>query len=118
MEEKKPKNKDLILREISITTNYIGQSIHFSCLLRTSMYFWLRVWVWNLLKVENSLLIEIVLFITSSVFLFLDFQLFQAQKIHIAKQKKHIGDYQLNITNYISITLLFPHSSSYRVLSL
>jgi putative membrane protein len=79
----------LILREISITELYWPINPLFLPFKNVNVFFDCGFEFENLLKVENSLLIEIVLFITSSVFYFWNFQLFQTQKIHIAKQKTH-----------------------------
>jgi putative membrane protein len=49
----------------------------------------------NLLKVENSLLIEIALFVTSFVIFVLGTLNFFKHRKSIANNKKHIGDYQL-----------------------
>tara|TARA_R110002124_G_scaffold91941_3_gene233808 strand:- start:820 stop:1131 length:312 start_codon:yes stop_codon:yes gene_type:complete len=97
METKNPKNKDLILREkLALQRTILANQSTFLAFLRTSMYFLIAgLSLRNLLKVENSLLIEIALFITSSViFIFGTFNYFKHKK-SILENKKHIGDYQL-----------------------
>jgi putative membrane protein len=97
METKKAMNKDLILREkLALQRTVLANQSTFLAFLRTSMYFLIAgLSLRNLLKIENSLLIEIVLFITSFViFVFGTVNYFKHKK-SILENKKHIGDYQL-----------------------
>jgi putative membrane protein len=97
METKKANNKDLILREkLAIQRTMLANQSTFLSFLRTSMYFLIAgLSLRNLLKVENSLLIEIVLFVASSlIFIFGTFNFFRHRKSILAN-KKHIGEYQL-----------------------
>ncbi len=97
MEEKKPANKDLILREkLALQRTTLANQSTFLAFLRTSMYFLIAgLSLRNLLKIENSLLIEIALFVTSFIiFVFGTVNYFKHKK-SIAENKKHIGDYQL-----------------------
>jgi putative membrane protein len=97
MEEKKPANKDLILRErLALQRTILANQSTFLSFLRTSMYFLIAgLSLRNLLKVENSLLIEIALFITSFVIFVLGTLNYLKHKKSILENKKHIGDYQL-----------------------
>ena len=97
MEEKKPANKDLILREkLALQRTVLANQSTFLAFLRTSMYFLIAgLSLRNLLKIENSLLIEIALFITSFVIFIFGTVNYVKHKKSIAANKKHIGDYQL-----------------------
>ena len=97
MEDIKPANKDLILREkLALQRTTLANQSTFLSFLRTSMYFLIAgLSLRNLLMIENSLLIEIALFITSFIiFVFGTVNYFKHKK-SITKNKKHIGDYQL-----------------------
>lgn len=97
MEEKKPVNKDLILREkLALQRTTLANQSTFLAFLRTSMYFLIAgLSLRSLLKIENGLLIEIALFITSFIiFVFGTVNYFKHKK-SISENKKHIGDYQL-----------------------
>ncbi|WP_338648298.1 DUF202 domain-containing protein [Flavobacterium sp. KS-LB2] len=97
MESKKALNKDLILRErLALQRTVLANQSTFLAFLRTAMYFLIAgLSLRNLLKVDNSFLIEIVLFIISSlIFVFGTVNYFKHKK-SIAENKKHIGDYQL-----------------------
>jgi putative membrane protein len=97
METKKPGNKDLILREkLALQRTILANQSTFLSFLRTSMYFLIAgLSLRNLLKVENSLMIEIALFVTSFVIFVLGTLNFFKHRKSISKNKKHIGDYQL-----------------------
>ena len=97
MESKKALNKDLILRErLALQRTVLANQSTFLAFLRTAMYFLIAgLSLRNLLKVDNSFLIEIVLFIISSlIFVFGTVNYFKHKK-SIAENKKHIGDYRL-----------------------
>jgi putative membrane protein len=97
METNNTKNKDLILREkLALQRTLLANQSTFLAFLRTSMYFLIAgLSLRNLLKIENSLLIEIVLFITSFIiFVYGVFNYFKHKK-SILENKKHIGEYQL-----------------------
>jgi putative membrane protein len=49
----------------------------------------------NLLKIENSMLIEIALFSVSGIILIIGIVNYFKHKKSILENKKHIGDYQL-----------------------
>lgn len=97
METKKVMNKDLILREkLALQRTILANQSTFLAFLRTSMYFLIAgLSLRNLLKVENSFLIEIALFITSFVIFILGTLNYFKHKKSISQNKKHIGDYQL-----------------------
>jgi len=94
---KKNDNKDLILREkLALQRTALANQSTFLSFLRTSMYFLIAgLSLRSLLKIENSLIIEIALFITSFIiFVFGTVNYFKHKK-SISENKKHIGDYQL-----------------------
>ncbi|MFV8342663.1 DUF202 domain-containing protein [Flavobacterium sp. XS2P39] len=97
METKKAMNKDLILREkLALQRTILANQSTFLAFLRTSMYFLIAgLSLRNLLKVENSFLIEIALFFTSLVIFVLGTLNYFKHKKSISENKKHIGDYQL-----------------------
>ena len=97
MEANKAMNKDLILREkLALQRTMLANQSTFLSFLRTSMYFLIAgLSLRSLLKIENSLIIEIALFITSFIiFVFGTVNYFKHKK-SISENKKHIGDYQL-----------------------
>ena len=97
MDTKKAINKDLILREkLALQRTALANQSTFLAFLRTAMYFLIAgLSLKNLLKVENSLFIEITLFITSFVIFVMGTLNFFKHKKSISENKKHIGDYQL-----------------------
>lgn len=97
MDTKKAINKDLILREkLALQRTVLANQSTFLAFLRTAMYFLIAgLSLKNLLKVENSLFIEITLFITSFVIFVMGTLNFFKHKKSISENKKHIGDYQL-----------------------
>lgn len=90
-------NKDLILRErLALQRTVLANQSTFLAFLRTAMYFLIAgLSLNNLLKIENSLVIEIVLFIISFVIFVLGIINYLNHKKSISENKKHIGDYQL-----------------------
>jgi putative membrane protein len=97
MKDTKTINKDLILRErLALQRTVLANQSTFLAFLRTAMYFLIAgLSLRNLLKVENSFLIEIALFVISFVILLLGTFNYFKHKKSIFKNKKHIGDYQL-----------------------
>jgi putative membrane protein len=97
MEAKKAINKDLILREkLALQRTVLANQSTFLSFLRTSMYFLIAgLSLRNLLQIENSLLIEIALFIASFVILVFGTLNYFKHKKSILENKKHIGEYQL-----------------------
>lgn len=97
MKNDKTINKDLILRErLALQRTILANQSTFLSFLRTAMYFLIAcLSLRNLLKVENSLLIEITLFITSFVIFILGILNYFKHKKSILENRKHIGDYQL-----------------------
>jgi putative membrane protein len=90
-------NKDLILRErLALQRTVLANQSTFLAFLRTSMYFLIAgLSLKNLLKIENSTVIEVSLFFISFVNLMIgSFNYFKHKK-SILENKKHIGDYQL-----------------------
>lgn len=97
MEANKAMNKDLILREkLALQRTMLANQSTFLSFLRTSMYFLIAgLSLRSLLKIENGLIIEIALFITSFIiFVFGTVNYFKHKK-SISENKKHIGEYQL-----------------------
>ena len=97
MKDTKSINKDLILRErLALQRTVLANQSTFLAFLRTAMYFLIAgLSLRNLLKVENSFLIEITLFVISFVIFLLGILNYFKHKKSISENKKHIGDYQL-----------------------
>lgn len=97
MKDTKAINKDLILREkLALQRTVLANQSTFLAFLRTAMYFLIAgLSLRNLLKVENSFLIEIALFVISFVIFLLGTLNYFKHKKSISENKKHIGDYQL-----------------------
>ncbi len=97
MKDTKAINKDLILRErLALQRTVLANQSTFLAFLRTAMYFLIAgLSLRNLLKVENSFLIEMALFVISFVILLLGTLNYFKHKKSISENKKHIGDYQL-----------------------
>ncbi|WP_396217145.1 DUF202 domain-containing protein [Flavobacterium sp.] len=97
MSNQKGINKDLILRErLAIQRTILANQSTFLAFLRTSMYFLIAgLSLKNVLKIENSIIIEIVLFSVSGIILLIGLVNYFKHKKSILENKKHIGDYQL-----------------------
>jgi putative membrane protein len=97
MNNPKPINKDLILRErLALQRTILANQSTFLAFLRTAMYFLIAgLSLKNVLKIENSSFIEIVLFTVSFVIFVLGIANYFKHKKSISENKKHIGDYQL-----------------------
>ena len=97
MNSQKAINKDLILRErLAIQRTILANQSTFLSFLRTSMYFLIAgLSLKNVLKIENSITIEIVLFSFSGIILLIGILNYFKHKKSILENKKHIGDYQL-----------------------
>ncbi|HWS59878.1 MAG TPA: DUF202 domain-containing protein [Flavobacterium sp.] len=90
-------NKDLILRErLALQRTILANQSTFLAFLRTSMYFFIAgLSLENLLKIENSFIIEWFLFISSFVIFCVGiFNYFKHKKM-ILENEKHIGDYKM-----------------------
>ena len=90
-------NKDLILRErLAIQRTILANQSTFLAFLRTSMYFLIAgLSLKNVLKIDNSIIIEIVLFSVSCIILLIGLVNYFKHKKSILENKKNIGDYQL-----------------------
>jgi putative membrane protein len=97
MNSQKPINKDLILREkLALQRTVLANQSTFLAFLRTSMYFLIAgLSLKNVLKIENSIIIEIVLFSVSGIILLIGLVNYFKHKKSILENKKNIGDYQL-----------------------
>nr|WP_314837984.1 DUF202 domain-containing protein [uncultured Flavobacterium sp.] len=97
MEIKKQINKDLILREkLALQRTVLANQSTFLSFLRTSMYFLIAgLSLKNVIKVENSILFEIMLFGASFAIFTIGSMNYVKHKKSIASNKKHIGEYQL-----------------------
>ncbi|PDS22669.1 DUF202 domain-containing protein [Flavobacterium branchiophilum] len=91
-------NKDLILREqLAIQRTHLANQSTFLAFLRTAMYFLMAgLTLHNLMKINNSYLIEVPLF--ALAFLLLLFGIFNyfKHKKNIISSQKHIGKYQFD----------------------
>ena len=90
-------NKDLILRErLALQRTELANQSTFLSFLRTAMYFLIAgLSLKNVLKIENSIGIEIVLFSVSGIIFIIGIYNYFKHKKLILENKKHIGDYQL-----------------------
>jgi putative membrane protein len=90
-------NKDLILRErLALQRTVLANQSTFLAFLRTSMYFLIAgLSLKNVLKIENSIVIEIALFSVSGIIFIIGIFNYFKHKKSILENKKHIGDYQL-----------------------
>jgi putative membrane protein len=90
-------NKDLILRErLALQRTVLANQSTFLAFLRTAMYFLIAgLSLKNVLKVENSALIEVALFTLSFLIFVFGIVNYFKHKKSILENKKHIGDYQL-----------------------
>jgi len=97
MKNQKPINKDLILRErLALQRTVLANQSTFLAFLRTAMYFLIAgLSLKNVLKIENSIVIEIVLFVVSGIIFIIGIINYFKHKKSILENKKHIGDYQL-----------------------
>ncbi|WP_395046457.1 DUF202 domain-containing protein [Flavobacterium sp.] len=97
MNNQKPINKDLILREkLALQRTVLANQSTFLAFLRTAMYFLIAgLSLKNVLKIENSIAIEIVLFAVSGIIFLIGIVNYFKHKKSILENKKHIGDYQL-----------------------
>lgn len=97
MNNQKAINKDLILRErLAIQRTILANQSTFLSFLRTSMYFLIAgLSLKNVLKIDNSITIEIVLFSFSGIILLIGIVNYFKHKKSILENEKHIGDYQL-----------------------
>jgi putative membrane protein len=89
-------NKDLILRErLALQRTVLANQSTFLSFLRTAMYFLIAgLSLKNVLKIENSIVIEIVLFSVSGIIFIIGIFNYFKHKKSILENKKHIGDYQ------------------------
>ncbi|MFV8271303.1 DUF202 domain-containing protein [Flavobacterium sp. GT2N3] len=94
--EKTSKQRLNLREKLALQRTTLSNQSTYLAFLRTSMYFLIAgLSLRNLLKIENSLLIEIALFATSFIiFVFGTVNCFKHKK-SITENKKHIGDYQL-----------------------
>ncbi|OCB78535.1 DUF202 domain-containing protein [Flavobacterium crassostreae] len=90
-------NKDLILRErLALQRTTLANQTTLLAFLRTAMYFAVAgLSTHNVLKIQNSLLIEIGFYTSSVVILVLGIINFWRHKKRIAQNRKHIGDYKI-----------------------
>ncbi|MCA6422451.1 MAG: DUF202 domain-containing protein [Flavobacterium sp.] len=97
MNNQKSINKDLILRErLALQRTILANQSTFLAFLRTAMYFLIAgLSLKNVLKIENSIVIEIALFSVSGIIFIIGIFNYFKHKKSILENKKHIGDYQL-----------------------
>jgi putative membrane protein len=90
-------NKDLILRErLALQRTILANQSTFLAFLRTAMYFFIAgLSIRNLLKIDNSFVIEMSFFASSFLIFFIGlFNYFKHKKM-ILENEKHIGDYKM-----------------------
>lgn len=90
-------NKDLILREkLAIERTDMAIDRTLLAFIRTALYFAIAgMTVNSLLRVNYSLLVEIIFWIVAFVVLVLGILKFKQQKLRLRHNEKHIGDYKL-----------------------
>lgn len=95
MKESNIVNKDLILREkLALQRTVLANQSTFLSFLRSSMYFLIAgLSIKNVLLIENGLILQIVLFLTS-------FFLFAYGVINYFIHRKKIRDSEIHIGNY------------------
>jgi putative membrane protein len=91
-------NKDLILRErLALQRTTLANQTTVLAFIRTAMYFFVAgLSTRNLLKLDNSIIVEITLYTIAIVILILGLLNFFKHKKMITENKKHIGDYKLD----------------------
>ncbi len=91
-------DKNLILREsLALQRTTLANQTTFLSFLRTAMYFSVAgLSTRNVLKIENSLLIELSFYGISFMILILGIINFFKHKKMITTNKKHVGDYKLD----------------------
>ncbi len=91
-------NKDLILRErLALQRTILANQTTFLAFVRTAMYFSVAgLSTRNLLKIENSLLIEISFYFLSFIILTLGILNYFKHKKLISQNEKHVGDYKID----------------------
>jgi putative membrane protein len=90
-------NKDLILRErLALQENYISKSTVLAFFVLQCIFFVAGLSTRNLLKIENSIVIEVSFYLIAFVILILGIVNFFKQRKMITENEKHIGDYKLD----------------------
>lgn len=91
-------NKDLILRErLALQRTTLANQTTVLAFIRTAMYFFVAgLSTRNLLKLDNSIIVEITLYTIAFIILILGLLNFFKHKKMITENKKHIGDYKLD----------------------
>lgn len=91
-------NKDLILRErLALQRTIVANQTTVLAFFRTAMYFFVAgLSTRNLLKIENSIIIEVSFYLIAFVILILGIVNFFKQCKMITENKKYIGDYKLD----------------------
>lgn len=90
-------NKDLILRErLALQRTSLANQSTYLAFLRTALYFFIAgISAESLLKIENSIYIEIFLFIISAFIFVIGIVNYFKQKKSILENEKNIGDYKM-----------------------
>jgi putative membrane protein len=95
---KKVVNKDLILRErLALQRTILANQTTVLAFIRTAMYFFVAgLSTRNLLKIENSIVIEVSFYTIAFIILVLGIVNFFKQRKMITANEKQIGDYKLD----------------------
>ena len=90
-------NKDLILRErLALQRTTLANQSTFLAFLRTLMYFFIAgLSLESLLKIDNSFMIEWLLFTSAFVIFCIGISNYFSHKKMISDNEKHIGDYKM-----------------------
>jgi putative membrane protein len=90
-------NKDLILERLALQRTILANQTTVLAFFRTAMYFFVAgLSTRNLLKIENSIVIEVSFYLIAFVILILGIVNFFKQRKMITENEKHIGDYKLD----------------------
>ena len=91
-------NKDLILRErLALQRTIVANQTTVLAFFRIAMYFFVAgLSIRNLLKIKNSIIIEVSFYLIAFVILILGIVNFFKQRKMITENEKYIGDYKLD----------------------
>ena len=89
-------NKDLILREkLALQRTVLANQSTLLAFLRTALYFSIAALsLHNLLKIKNSLYLEITLYTVSILILFFGITNYFIHRKRILNSEKHVGNYK------------------------
>ncbi len=90
-------NKDLILREkLAIQRTILANQVTLLSFIRTSLYFVAGLSLKSLLKIENSIVLELILFTAAFAIMAYGIINFYIHNKAIKKSEIHIGNYRMD----------------------